>query len=77
MAIALVQEPKSGISRAGEEATLAGMHELLVFCPKCKALETLWFDNGYLMQTRKFDQNDGRVYHDYGSEEACRLYRSL
>ncbi len=75
MAIALVQEPKLGTSRRGEEATLAGVRELLVYCPKCKTLETLWFDNGHLVQTRKFDQNDGRVYHDCGSEEACRLHR--
>lgn len=72
MAIALVQEAKSGISRAEEEATLAGMHELLVFYPKCKALETLLFIGGQLMQTCKFSETDGRVYHDCGSEKACR-----
>ena len=77
MSIALVQEPKSGISRTGEEATLESIHELLVFCPKCKVLEILWFDNGYLMKTRKFDQTDGQVYHDCGSNQPCRLYRSL
>ncbi len=54
-----------------------GIYELLVFCPKCKTLETLGFDNGYLMQTRKFDQTDGQVYHDCGSNQPCRLYKSL
>ncbi len=73
MAVTLSAKPKLAPLKEIREGT----RELLVFCPKCKALETLWFDNGYLMQTRKFDQNDGRVYHDCGSEEACRLYRPL
>jgi hypothetical protein len=53
-----------------------GARELLVSCPKCKTLEILWFENGYLMQTRKFDQTDGQVYHDCGLNQPCRLYLS-
>ena len=49
--------------------------ELVVFCPGCKALEVLWFSNGYLTPTRKFYQADSRVYHDCGFGEPCRLFR--
>jgi hypothetical protein len=54
---------------------LAAEDELVVFCPKCKTLETLWFTNGWLMATRKFSQVNGELYHDCGSQEPCRLYR--
>lgn len=47
--------------------------ELVAFCPKCKAFETLWFTGDMLVQTRKFSQDGSRVYHDCGSEEPCRL----
>ena len=73
MAVTLLAKPKW----APLKEMRGGTRELLVFCPKCKTLEMLWFDNGYLMQTRKFDQTDGQVYHDCGSNQPCRLYRSL
>ena len=53
----------------------AHVQELLVFCPKCKALETLSFSNGYLMPTRKFSQKNSHVYHHCGSQKPCRLYK--
>ncbi len=49
--------------------------ELLAFCPACKSLETIWFDEGVLMSTRKFTQHGDQVYHDCGSDRPCRLYR--
>jgi len=49
--------------------------ELVVFCPGCKTLETLWFNNDWLMQTRKFNQRGEQVFHDCGTPEPCRLYR--
>lgn len=49
--------------------------EFMVFCPGCKTLETLWFNSGCLLPTRKFNQHDGQVLHDCGSSEPCRLYR--
>jgi hypothetical protein len=49
--------------------------EFMVFCPGCKTLETLWFNNGSLLSTRKFNQYDGQVLHDCGSSAPCRLYR--
>lgn len=49
------------------------MDELVAFCPKCKAFETLWFNDESLVPTRKFLQVGRRIYHDCGSDEACRL----
>ena len=48
--------------------------EVMVFCPACKAFETVWFNNGTLNQTRKFTQYGNHIYHDCGSKEPCRLY---
>jgi phage FluMu protein Com len=59
------------------EQSLVEIRELVAFCPKCKTLETLWFTNDYLMQTRKFGQRREEVYHDCGAKEPCRLYRSF
>lgn len=54
----------------------ASADELVAFCPKCKTFETVFFSDGGLMQTRKFIQEDARIYHDCGSREPCRLYRT-
>lgn len=48
--------------------------EVMVFCPSCKAFETVWFNRGALNQTRKFTQYGHHIYHDCGSKEPCRLY---
>jgi|GEM_PF-1093289 len=48
--------------------------QLVAFCPVCKALETLYFASDCLIETRKFSQGNGKVYHDCGSREPCRLY---
>jgi hypothetical protein len=50
--------------------------DLLAFCPGCKSFETIWFDDGTLLSTRKFTQRGDLVYHDCGSERPCRLYRN-
>ena len=47
--------------------------EVVVFCPSCKAFQTIWLDGETLMPTRKFTQESGRIYHDCGSSEPCRL----
>jgi hypothetical protein len=49
--------------------------EFMVFCPGCKTLETLWFNDCCLLPTRKFNQYDGQILHDCGSSEPCKLYR--
>ena len=51
--------------------------EVMVFCPSCKAFETIWFTKGTLNNTRKFTQYGNHVYHDCGSNEPCRLYITL
>jgi hypothetical protein len=43
----------------------------------CKAFQTLCFAEGRLTQTRKFSQYGEQVYHDCGSVEPCRLYRTV
>jgi hypothetical protein len=36
---------------------------------------TLWFKGSMLMPTMRFRQKkDGRVYHNCGAEESCRLF---
>ena len=49
------------------------MDERVAYCPNCKTYETLWFQGDRLSQTQKFSQWDGKVYHDCGSNEPCRL----
>ena len=50
--------------------------DLLAFCPACKSFETIWFDEGTLMSTRKFTERGDLIYHDCGSDRPCRLYRN-
>jgi len=51
--------------------------EVMVFCPACKAFETVWFTDAALNQTRKFAQYGNHIYHDCGSKEPCRLYMTI
>ena len=51
--------------------------EVMVFCPSCKAFQTLWFKKGVLIQTRKFTQFGKQIYHDCGTTEPCRLYLNV
>jgi hypothetical protein len=64
-------QPINRISMCSNE----DIHELVAICPGCKTLETLSFNNGWLMQTRKFNQHGEQVFHDCGSDEPCHLYR--
>ena len=50
--------------------------EFMAFCPSCKALQTVWFNNSTLVLTRKFTQDGTRVYHDCGSMQPCHIFRS-
>jgi hypothetical protein len=50
--------------------------ELMAFCPSCKSFETIWFDDGRLLSTRKFRQQGNLIFHDCGSVRPCRLYRN-
>jgi hypothetical protein len=75
MTLTLAKQPESKTSEPMATDASVAEHELVVFCPKCKALETLWFTNGWLISARKFSQVNGELYHDCGSHEPCRLYR--
>jgi hypothetical protein len=50
--------------------------ELTVFCPACKSLETIWFEDGKLLSTRKYRQEGNLIFHDCGSNRPCRLFRN-
>lgn len=75
MAPVLVAQLKTAITKKTRLAGKPDTAELVVLCPKCKTLETLWVNDGFI-QTRKFYQEDSGVYHDCGSSEPCRLYRT-
>jgi hypothetical protein len=75
MTLVLVKEQQTSTTGRADSAVLAG--EMMALCPACKAFQTVWFTEGRLMQTRKFSQYGDQVYHDCGSKEPCRLYRTV
>ena len=52
----------------------AHSREVVAFCPRCKALETLTYNNEGITPTARFVQKNGAVYHGCGSDTPCRLY---
>ncbi len=50
--------------------------EMVTWCPQCGSVETLMFAGNVLVPTRKFHQENGKIYHDCGTIKPCRLYRS-
>jgi len=71
----LSKEEKPVVSGTTGLSVSADVKEVIAFCPSCKALETLWLTDDRLIQSRKFSQDGGQIYHDCGSCEPCRLYR--
>ena len=52
--------------------------ELVALCRGCLAFETLWFKGDRMYPTRRFSQgSDQRIYHDCGTDRACRLFHTL
>ena len=49
-------------------------NELMVCCPNCKTLETVYFSRGEVMPAQKFYQQNQKLYHDCGSTIPCRLF---
>lgn len=47
--------------------------EVAVSCPLCKTVETLYFVNGRLEDTRMYQRKDRRIYHICGTE--CRVVK--
>ena len=75
MVLSLTESKQKRYSDNSRESHTTGTDELVAFCPGCKALETLWFSNGKVALSRKFNQQSSQVYHDCGTSEPCRLYR--
>jgi hypothetical protein len=50
------------------------IREVVAFCPKCKAMETINFNGPEIVPTRRYTQIKGNVYHVCGSTIPCRLY---
>ncbi len=67
-----VRERKRGTSAQRLGGVWSG--EVAVFCPSCKAFQTVWVSNARLMPTRKFIQEGNHIYHDCGSSQPCRLF---
>jgi hypothetical protein len=74
MATVRIQSQKPNIVREAGQRVTPATDEILAFCPKCKTFETLWFVEGVLVHTQKFNQVGTQVYHNCGSEEPCRLF---
>ncbi|MFH1383147.1 MAG: hypothetical protein ABIH70_09710 [Chloroflexota bacterium] len=74
--VAILPRPNLIDIPVAEEGQSTSTRELVALCPQCKAFETLSFVNGRLVQTRKFSQYGGEIYHDCGCNQPCRLYRT-
>ena len=55
----------------------AEFEEVVVFCPKCKAMQSVQISGKHLLPTRKFIQVGPYIYHDCGSKIPCRLYQNI
>jgi hypothetical protein len=74
MSVALAQQHVQNDLEENGQDICSSLDEVIVVCPKCKTLETLWLSAGFLMPTRKFRQSGNQVYHDCGSNEPCTFY---
>ncbi len=48
--------------------------EVVAYCPRCKAIETLTCTDEGIVPTSRFTVKAGTVYHACGSDIPCRLY---
>ena len=74
MSIVLAQHDVLSVIEEHSPDMCSSFDEVIVVCPKCKTLETLWLSAGFLIPTRKFRQRGNKVYHDCGSMEPCSFY---
>ncbi len=75
MVLVAVKEKRVSYIQGKEYGAWSG--EAVAFCPKCKALQTVWISHDKLMPTRKFFQEGRAIYHDCGSDMPCHLYIRL
>lgn len=64
-------------SNVSEDILKYNLTEATAQCPHCKAFQTISFMRDKLVETRKFSQKDGQVWHDCGSVSPCRILRGL
>ena len=74
MIVVPIREIKAPQAKIIEPSAVS--EELIVACPTCKAIQTVWFTGDRMLPTRKFRQENGKVYHDCGSTLPCRIYKS-
>lgn len=74
MTLLAVKDERPSINAKAKNGT--ALEEAIAFCPRCKALQTVWVKSHTLMPTRKFTQEGTKIYHDCGSRQPCRLYYS-
>jgi hypothetical protein len=72
MTLTQVNEKRILKTRAGDNSLQT--EEVIAFCPRCKALQTVWLQGNIMMPTRKFSQIGSRIYHNCGSSQPCILY---
>jgi hypothetical protein len=51
--------------------------DIVIFCPGCKAMQSVQISSKQLLPTRKFTQVGPFIYHDCGSNIPCRLYQNI
>jgi hypothetical protein len=74
--VILKNRPSPGALETGTVISITA-DELIALCPSCKTIETVYFSCGQLVSTRKFFNDGGHIYHDCGSDQPCRLYRTV
>ena len=74
MPVALLERQDPSVTNDAGAIISSDVDEPAAICPGCKTLETLYLSSGQLAPTRKFNQNDGHIYHDCGSKKPCHLY---
>jgi len=70
MTIAVRDAPNTTLKAGGR----CRSGDVVAFCPRCKAFQTIHIEGSTLTPTRKFTQVGSQIYHDCGSVEPCRLY---
>ena len=76
MVLTLAPNPQNQALSSADMQAIPFLREIVVFCPGCKTLETVWLNDGHLMPTRKFKQLGKQVFHDCGTSKPCRLYHT-
>lgn len=77
MTLLLEKQQRVTTRKRMEPIPILHMDEAVALCPKCKAFQTIFMVGPRLVETRKFIQRDGQIYHDCGAEEPVRLYRTF